>query len=148
MSTISYDPASDDPAAQRDAGTSARQPARTGAALARPLGSLRDTAANRLRDVADDGKSHVVSTIAGLVQAAREFAERLDGGAGGPVASYAHQAADALGDWQQTIETKSVEDLMAEGRELVRRSPGVALGVAVATGFVLARLVKATGDGQ
>ncbi len=143
MSTVSHDPAAD-----LGTGTVDRSAKREGASLARPFEALRDTAANRLRDAADDGKQQIVSTMAGLVQAAREFADRLEGGAGGPVAEYAHKAADTLGDWQHSIETRSVEDLLGEARDVVRNSPGVALGVSIAAGFVLARLVRASGGAR
>ena len=39
--------------------------------------------------------------------------------------------------------SKSVDDLLDSARELVRKSPGVAIGAAAAVGFVVARLLTA-----
>lgn len=99
-------------------------------------------ARNKLFALADDGKSELARSIDGIVVMVRELADKADI-VGGPVASYARQAADAIGDIQQTIRDKPVEELIEEGREMVRSSPGLAIGIAVAAGFLGARLVKA-----
>ncbi len=108
-----------------------------------PAGTLRDQATDRLRGFADTGKTQVTQTLDGVVHAAREIAERLQDGAFGPVGGIATQAADALEGWANSVKDKSVEDLLADGQALIRRSPGVAVGVAVAVGFAVSRIFKA-----
>jgi ElaB/YqjD/DUF883 family membrane-anchored ribosome-binding protein len=106
---------------------------------------LRTQATDKLRSFADEGKNQVSNSLDGLVTAAREIADKLQGGAYGPLAGYATTAADRLEDWTRTVRDKSVEELIDEGRELVRRAPTAAIGVAVAAGFVLSRFAKASG---
>ncbi|WP_426164595.1 hypothetical protein [Sandarakinorhabdus sp. DWP1-3-1] len=100
-------------------------------------------AQNKLFSLADNGKSELANSIDGIVVIIRELAEKAESVGGGPIAGYVRQAADAIGDIQQTIRDTPVEDLIDEGRDLVRRSPGLAVGIAVAAGFLGARLVKA-----
>ena len=101
---------------------------------------------DRFASMADEGKNSLVQTFDGLIQAAHEFAERLEGGAGGPVADYARQAAHLLGDWQARVKEKSVDELVDEGRDFIRRQPAISLGIAVAAGFVLSRLLKSSSN--
>lgn len=107
-------------------------------------GKLRDQAAQKLRGYADDGKNQVAASLDGLVTAAREIADRLGDGNYGPVGGYAATAADTLEGWLATVKDRSVEDLIDDGRELVRTQPAVAVGIAVAVGFVLSRFLKAS----
>ena len=108
-----------------------------------PAGKLRDQAVDKLRGFADMGKTQVTDTFDGVVHAAREIANKLQDGSFGPVGGIATQAADALEHWTRGIKDKSIEDLMADGRHLVRRSPAVMVGLAVAAGFTVSRFLKA-----
>jgi len=106
-------------------------------------GGIREQATEKLRSFADEGKGQVAATLDGLVQAAREIADKLQDGSFGPIGGYATTAADTLQDWTDSIKNRSVEDLFDDGREFVRKSPAVAVGVAVTAGFVLSRVLKA-----
>jgi len=106
--------------------------------------NLRSQATDKLRSFADEGKQQVTNSLDGLVDAAREIAGKI-GDKGGPLAGYATTAADTLEQWASTVKDKSVEDLFDDGREFIRQQPGVAVGIAVAAGFVLTRLLKASG---
>ena len=106
--------------------------------------NLRSQATDKLRSVADEGKQQITNSLDGLVDAAREIANRI-GDKGGPLGGYAITAADTLEHWASTVKDKSVEDLLDDGREFIRQQPGVAVGIAVAAGFVLTRLLKASG---
>ena len=104
---------------------------------------LREQATEKLRGFADEGKDQVAATLDGLVHAAREIADKLQDGSFGPIGGYAMTAADTLEGWTDSIKNRSIEDLIDDGRELVRKSPAVAVGAAVAAGFVLSRVLKA-----
>lgn len=106
--------------------------------------SVRTQTGDTVKHFAEEGKAQVAATLDGLVKAVQEFAERIGPADSTPVARYAHQAAEALGGWSSTVNDKSVDELLEDGRTLVRNSPAVALGVAVAAGFVLSRFLKAT----
>ena len=54
---------------------------------------------------------------------------------------YAHKASRSLQETSAKLESKSVEELGEDAREMVRKSPGVAVGVAAVFGFFLARLL-------
>lgn len=109
--------------------------------------SLRDQASDKLHSVIDDGKEQVASTLDGLVTAAREISDRLQDGSYGPIGGYAQTAADTLEGWVRTVREKSVDELLDDGRELVRTQPAIAIGIAVAAGFALTRFLKA-GSGR
>lgn len=111
----------------------------------RPAQGLYGFAESRLMDLAEDGKSELVRNVDGLVAMVQELAAKVDSAGGGMIGGYAHQAADMLADLQATLRDKPVTELLEDGRDLIRRSPGLAVGVAVVAGFAAARLVKAGG---
>ena len=106
--------------------------------------NLRTQTGDTVKNFAEEGKAQVAATLDGLVKAVQEFAERIGPADSTPVARYAHQAADALGGFTSTVNDKSVDELLEDGRALVKNSPAVALGIAVAAGFVLSRFLKST----
>ena len=128
----------------QDAGASGSQ---SSGASRGPTQNLRDQATEKLRSFADEGKQQVTNSLDGLVAAAREIADKI-GDKGGPLGGYATTAADTLQDWAEQVKTKSVEDLVEDGREFARRSPAVAIGIAVAAGFAISRVLKSGGGGR
>ncbi len=97
---------------------------------------------SRLLDFAEDAKIEIIKSMNGIVVQAHSWAANIDSVAGRPVGDLAHQAADLLGAIQRGLEDKQVSELIADGQDLVRRQPAIALGVAVAGGFLLARLIR------
>jgi ElaB/YqjD/DUF883 family membrane-anchored ribosome-binding protein len=51
--------------------------------------------------------------------------------------------AGSINGIADALEQKSVEELVEDGRELVRSQPAVAVGVAIAIGFLAGRMLKA-----
>lgn len=100
------------------------------------------SAESRIFDFAEDAKAEIVKSMNGLVVQAHNWAANIDSVAGASVGDLAHQAAGLLGSIQRGLEEKQVSELVADGQELIRRQPVVALGIAVAGGFLLARLVR------
>jgi hypothetical protein len=100
-------------------------------------------AESRLLDFAEDGKAELVKGFDGLLAMIQELAANIDSVGGGAYAEYAHKAADLVGGLQDTLRDKPVAELLDDGRDVIRRQPGIAIGVAVAAGFIAARLVKA-----
>ncbi len=47
-----------------------------------------------------------------------------------------------MSGFADTLRAKDVDELVAEARDFVKKSPAVAIGAAAAVGFVLARMVK------
>lgn len=106
---------------------------------------LYGAAENRLLGIAEDGKTELARSFDGLVTMAREIAAQVENVGGAGLAGYASQAATALGDFQERLHETPVDELLDEGRELIRHSPRLAVGVAVVAGFLAARLVKSSG---
>jgi hypothetical protein len=99
-------------------------------------------AESRLLDFAEDGKAELVKGFDGLLAMVQELAANVDSVGGSAFADYAHKAADVISSVQDTLRDKPVAELIDDGRDVIRRQPGVAIGLAVAAGFIAARLVK------
>ena len=106
------------------------------------VASLRGQAGDKLRSVADDGKERatgLLDDVAGIIEdAARSIEERL----GGDYADYAHRASTAVSGFAGRVRDKSVDDLLDDTRDIVRRSPAVAIAAAAVVGFALMRVVR------
>lgn len=100
-------------------------------------------AEDRLLGLAETGKADLANSFDEVVALAREVAGRAEAWGIGPVGGYARDAADRLGELQATIRDTPVEHLLDGGRDLIRRQPEIAIGVAVVAGFIAARVVKA-----
>jgi hypothetical protein len=108
-------------------------------------GKLMRMTRSRLLDLAEDGKSELAKNFDGLVSIANELAARVESTGVGPLGAYAWQAAGLLRDIQTGLRDRPVDELLDEGRALIRREPALAVGVAVAAGFIAARLFKSSG---
>lgn len=118
-------------------------------------GQLRDGASNiqqqasgKIREYAETGKSRATSALDEFSQVVSDAAESIDERMGAEYGEYARRAADAVSDFADTLRNKPVDDLFNDGRDLVRKSPGVAVGVAAVVGFTLVRLIKSGFDSQ
>jgi len=104
--------------------------------------SLSGAAAPAVQSLLGEGKAQISSSLGGLADAVREIAAKLEGNGESPIARYVHDAADTVKSWSHNVDNKSVDDLMGDARTLVRTSPALAVGIAVAAGFVVSRLVR------
>ncbi len=125
------------------AGKLGEDAAAAGRTLRTKASSLRDQAGDKLRSFADLGKDQMTNTLDGLIDAARDIAEKI-GGHGGPLSGYSDAAIETLEGWAAVVKDKSIEDLIDDGRDFARRSPAAAVGIAVLAGFVLSRFMKAS----
>jgi ElaB/YqjD/DUF883 family membrane-anchored ribosome-binding protein len=108
--------------------------------------SLRDQATDRARLFAEDGKTRATDALGQLTQLLNDAATQVDDKLGQQYGQYARNAADQVQSFTSTLDDTSVDELFDQARELVKKSPGVAVGVAAALGFVAARLVSASVD--
>ena len=104
--------------------------------------SLRGQAGDKLRSFADDGKGRattLLDDIAGIIEdAAQSIDERL----GGEYGDYAHRASSAVSGFAGRVRDRSVDDIIDDTRDIVRRSPAVAVAAAAVVGFALMRVVR------
>ncbi len=104
--------------------------------------SLRGQAGDKLRSVADDGKSKatgLLDDVAGIIEdAARSIDERL----GEDYGDYAHRASTAVSGFAGRVRDRTVDDIIDDTRDIVRRSPAVAIAAAAVVGFALMRVIR------
>lgn len=106
------------------------------------VSSLRGQATDRARGFADDGKARATSLLDDLGEVIDEAAQAVDRKFGADYADYAHRASGAVSGFADSIRAKTVEDLIDDTRNFVRKSPAVAIGIAAVAGFLLVRLIK------
>ncbi|MDP1026065.1 hypothetical protein Q5H91_02480 [Sphingomonas sp. KR1UV-12] len=122
--------------------TDAKQAIRDGA------GKVGQQASEKLRSFADDGKARAGSALDQLSQLLTDAAGQVDDKLGGQYGQYARTAADQVSGFSDTIKNKNVDELIEDARGFVKASPAVAIGIAAALGFAVARLVQSGVDAQ
>lgn len=118
----------------------------TGERLKQQFATLKDQAGEKARDVAGQGKERATGALDEAARFLEDTARTIEEKVGPQYGRYAHTAAESVSGFASTLRTKELDELVDDARELVRKSPAVAIGAAVAVGFVLARLVKAGVD--
>jgi ElaB/YqjD/DUF883 family membrane-anchored ribosome-binding protein len=106
------------------------------------VNQLRGQATDRIREFADGGKTRASDALEELSRVVADTADSIDERLGGQYGEYARRASDAVSGFAGTLRTTDVDELYGNVREAVRKSPGVAIGIAAVVGFTLARLVK------
>lgn len=104
--------------------------------------SLKAQAGDKVRDVASQGKDRATEALDSVSRMVSETADTVDDRLGPQYGNYVRKAADALDGFNDSIRGKEVDQLFDDARDLVRKSPVVAIGAAAAIGFLLVRLVK------
>jgi ElaB/YqjD/DUF883 family membrane-anchored ribosome-binding protein len=99
-------------------------------------------ATDKIRTLADTGKERAVGGLDQLSQMINDAAAQVDDKLGAQYGEYARSAAGAVSNFSEQIKGKQVDELLDDARVFVRKSPGVAVGVAAALGFAVARLVQ------
>jgi len=105
--------------------------------------SLRGQAAERVRGYADEGKGKVTGLLEDFSEVINDAAKSVDERLGEDYGDYAHRAADAVAGFAGRIRGKSVDDILDDTKDFVRKSPAVAIGIAAVAGFALIRVIKA-----
>jgi ElaB/YqjD/DUF883 family membrane-anchored ribosome-binding protein len=105
-----------------------------------------DQAKGKAGELATDGKSRLAEALAALGRAVFDTASTVDDKLGAKYGDYARSASRSLQDASTRLDTKTVEELGEDARELVRKSPGLAVGIAAVGGFLLARLFRGSND--
>ena len=103
---------------------------------------LRGQAGDKLRSFADDGKSRATGMLDNVSGVMSDAARSVDEKLGADYGEYAHRAADAVAAFSGRVRDKTVDDLIDDTREFVRKSPGFAIGIAAVAGFALMRVIK------
>ena len=111
------------------------------------IATLKSQAGDKARDYAGKGLGHATDALDEAAKFLQDTAKTVEDKLGPQVGRYGLTAADSVSGLADQLRNKDLDELLDDARELVRKSPGIAIGAAVGLGFVLARLVKA-GAGQ
>jgi len=101
-----------------------------------------EQAKTRARELAVEGKARTSETIASLGKLVSDNAGTIDERFGEKYGDYARSASKSLADTAAKIEAKNLDELGDDAREFVRKSPGLAVGLAAVAGFMLASLFR------
>ncbi len=96
--------------------------------------------------LANEGKARTSEAISGLGKLVEDNAAVIDEKVGAKYGDYARTAARGMQDAATKIDQKDLGELGEDAKEFVRKSPGIAVGIAAAAGFVLARLFRRSGN--
>lgn len=97
-------------------------------------------------ELAVDGKGKLAEAIAALGRAVFDTAPTVDDKLGAKYGDYARSASRSLQETSAKLDAKSVDELSEDAKEFVRKSPGLAVGIAAVGGFMLARLFRGSND--
>lgn len=92
--------------------------------------------------LAQEGKARAVDGIATVSKLVADNAGVIDDKLGAKYGDYARSAAKSLDETAAKLEAKDIGELGEDARQFVRKSPGLAIGIAAAAGFFISRLFK------
>jgi ElaB/YqjD/DUF883 family membrane-anchored ribosome-binding protein len=130
-------------AATNDGGTSTGVGGGVTEQLRGQVHNLRDQAGGKVRDFAEGGKTRASDVLEELSRVVADTADSIDERLGNNYGEYARKASDSVANLAGSLRSKDVDELYDDVRSAVRKSPGVAIGIAAVVGFTLVRLVKA-----
>ena len=106
------------------------------------VSTLRSQATSSARGFADDGKTRATSLLEDVSEVIDEAAQAVERKFGADYADYAHRASGAVSGLADKVRSRTIDDLIDDTRDFVRKSPGIAIGIAAVAGFMLVRLIK------
>ena len=104
--------------------------------------NLGDQAADKARGFVGQGLEKSSEALANVSKMIGDTAGGIDERLGADYGNYARKAASSLEDVANKLATKDADELIADTRNFVAKSPGIALAGAAVVGFALARLLK------
>lgn len=105
-----------------------------------------EQAKGKVGELAVDGKGKLAEAISALGRAIFDTAPTVDEKLGAKYGDYARSASRTLQESSAKLDAKSVDELSEDAREFVRKSPGLAVGIAAVGGFLIARMFRSSND--
>jgi ElaB/YqjD/DUF883 family membrane-anchored ribosome-binding protein len=99
-------------------------------------------AKTRASELAVEGKAKASEALSGLGKVVGDNAPTIDDRFGTKYGDYARTASRSLQETAAKLDQKSVEDLGNDAREMVRKSPAAAVGLAALAGFLIASIFR------
>jgi ElaB/YqjD/DUF883 family membrane-anchored ribosome-binding protein len=94
------------------------------------------------RKAANTGKAKAVEGLGSAARVADEAAKTIDQHFGATYGDYARKASEGINKAATSLDSKEVDQLIADATDFVKKNPVVAVGAAAALGFVLTRLLR------
>jgi ElaB/YqjD/DUF883 family membrane-anchored ribosome-binding protein len=110
--------------------------------------ALRTQGYDKARDYAEQGRDKAAGALDDLLKTINDAAGQIDNKLGEQYGDYARKAADGLGNFNEAMKGKDIDELFSDARNLIAKAPAVAVGTAAVLGFVIARLAKAGLDSR
>lgn len=107
---------------------------------------LKEQAGKTAMSAAVVAKDKTGSAMQGLAKLISETAGTVDAKLGPQYGDYARKAAEQVAGAADSLDSKDVDQLMADARDFVRKSPAVAIGAAAVVGYVLMRMASGSDD--
>ena len=111
-------------------------------ALLEEARNMTGQAKDKATALAQDGKTRTAEGISAAARLVADSAGTIDEKLGPKYGDYARTAARSMEDAAAKLDAKELGELAEDAREMVRKSPGVAIGLAAVAGFMLSRLFK------
>ncbi len=108
--------------------------------------ALSGQAKERAAELAIEGKAKTSDAISSLGKIVADTAPAIDEKLGPKYGDVARTAARSMQETAARIESKDIAELGNDAKEFVRKSPGLAVGIAAVAGFFVARLFKGSGS--
>lgn len=93
-------------------------------------------------DLAVEGKAKASDALSSLGNIVADNAAQIDEKFGTQYGDYARKASRSLHEASAKLDNKSVEEIGEDARQFVRKSPGLAVGLAAVAGFLIARVLR------
>lgn len=97
------------------------------------------------RKAAATGKDKAAEALSGVGRLTEEAAKSIDAHLGAQYGDYARKASASVTKAVDTLNTKDVDELIEDAKEVVRKNPVAAVGIAAAFGFLLTRIARIGG---
>ncbi len=103
-------------------------------------------AKHKAGNYANDAKARTGEAFRSLGKVIADTASVIDDNLGERYGNYARTASGKVSDFGDTIERKDFGELGSDTRDFVKKSPGVAIGIAAVAGFMLTRMFRSGSD--
>lgn len=135
-----------DEALERGAAYKERITSTTGS-LTEDARAYADQAKEKAASIAREGKTRASDALAAVGRTIADTAGTVDDKLGPQYGNYARNAARWTQETAAKLESKEFSELGEDVKDFVRKSPGLAIGIAAVAGFALARMLGGNKDG-
>jgi hypothetical protein len=103
-----------------------------------------DTARQQATSVAAGRKDQTAQSLSSVAQALRQSGQQLQDQGQGPAGQVMDRAADSVERFSGYLQSRTINDIIAEVENVARRQPVAFVGGALAIGFALSRFLKSS----